>query len=960
MLFYEILSREGCFSMNNFYKALLAFTLSLVTVQNIFARWVTQDEVSLAATSTLSKPLFQKNFPNATIKSISNLDGLWCVELAPNGYLIFSGSTKQMPLLKYALDAFVSPAEDSADFKIQTNMRNRAKSLENSSTNQLENSVSVKSPAETSWETLLNPLPKFQCLTAADEELEEDEEPLPDAVDLTSDEWDPNWSQWSPWNDFCPQAFAEGDEASTDFFRNRVPVGCGVTMYSQVMKYYEWPLRIDAIYSKSLTANNCALQDENHTFQYEMRFHGGLPIEWNTLKDDYWKRTEEGWISCFSSEAERLPVARLCLLLDILSNMNFDIVDNGGSGSVFLNTCANDWYDFGDAGVKEGNEGFSDEQIYQIKSVLAEGCVIPSSLPEHFVLICGYQVDENDQTYLKINYGWANTKNDDGSDSNQYYLADEAQIDSWLLNHYPKVQVQVAPLPKTINVNDLPILTWMVPECHEDEFTGFTISATPYSSDKITDYVPSTSKLEDLTANTDIFSIVAFSNQEGNQMNALSIAAADLNDEIYYFPEAFIPTENSSFTCQIVDLRENEEIVGPLIDIQLWNEDDLSWETIATLPEQDETGELELPASVDVSLADYAEQFCRLRLVVSSNDEDEEEEEGEEEEKGEEEEALEICYGLIDIAVKNVYAQGTPVKWSKKANDRELQLSGLTSEFGSRYRIKVAPKTMEEPGQFGETFTRLTNDPVAMPMIKSVTNITGELLNDSIMLEGDLDGRSGFRVICNEAVTELRALSSCPTLISDENITVYRYDEHVFDVIIDSPQTVNGLDGSRMVITLEARTAQENVVYKDMVFSLRSNKESVVYIEPTVIEREVDGETLEVPDYWLRKYELANEEATEEELEIIADEDADKDGLLNWQEFLCGTSPIDASEKLHITNIVFNDDGSLKEINYTPKAIDMGVIHLEGKVALTDAIWEEADMKRHHFFRLRVTIKLDE
>jgi hypothetical protein len=197
-------------------------------------------------------------------------------------------------------------------------------------------------------------------------------------------------------------------------------------------------------------------------------------------------------------------------------------------------------------------------------------------------------------------------------------------------------------------------------------------------------------------------------------------------------------------------------------------------------------------------------------------------------------------------------------------------------------------------------------------------------------------------------------------LISDENITVYRYDEHIFDVIIDSPQTVNGLDGSRMVITLEARTVQENVVYKDMVFSLRSNKESVVYIEPTVIEREVEDAALEVPDYWLRKYELANEEATEEELEIIADEDADKDGLLNWQEFLCGTSPIDASEKLHITNIVFNDDGSLKEITYTPKAIDMGVIHLEGKVALTDAVWEEVDMKRHHFFRLRVTVKLDE
>jgi hypothetical protein len=244
-----------------------------------------------------------------------------------------------------------------------------------------------------------------------------------------------------------------------------------------------------------------------------------------------------------------------------------------------------------------------------------------------------------------------------------------------------------------------------------------------------------------------------------------------------------------------------------------------------------------------------------------------------------------------------------------------------------------------------------------MPMIKSVTNITGEILNDSIMLEGDLDGRSGFRVICNEAVTELRALSSCPTLISDEDITVYRYDENIFDVIIDSPQTVTNLDGSRMVITLEARSAQDNVVYQDVVFALRSNKESVAYIEPTVIEREVDGETLEVPDYWLRKYELADDETTAEELEELADEDADDDGLLNWQEFLCGTSPVDAADKLHIKDIVFNNDGSLKEIIYTPILSDNGVIHLEGKDALTDSTWEPADLEKHHFFRLRVTIK---
>lgn len=85
-----------------------------------------------------------------------------------------------------------------------------------------------------------------------------------------------------PWNDFCPQISAEGNTG--DIYRNRAPVGCAATMYSQIMKYYEWPQRIDAIYTNELIANNCALQDENGTYDYEMRFHGGLPIEWNILK----------------------------------------------------------------------------------------------------------------------------------------------------------------------------------------------------------------------------------------------------------------------------------------------------------------------------------------------------------------------------------------------------------------------------------------------------------------------------------------------------------------------------------------------------------------------------------------------------------------------------------------------------------------------------------------------------
>lgn len=55
-------------------------------------------------------------------------------------------------------------------------------------------------------------------------------------------------------------------------------------------------------------------------------------------------------------------------------------------------------------------------------------------------------------------------------------------IDTWILGHAPKVQIQVAPLPKVVNVNSLSTVMWMVLGYHEYDFTGFTVSATPYSS----------------------------------------------------------------------------------------------------------------------------------------------------------------------------------------------------------------------------------------------------------------------------------------------------------------------------------------------------------------------------------------------------------------------------------------------------------------------------------------------
>jgi hypothetical protein len=680
-----------------------------------------------------------------------------------------------------------------------------------------------------------------------------------------------------------------------------------------------------------------------------MRFHGGSPIEWNTLKDDYWTKKEDGWTRLYASEIERQRVARLGLLVDIISGMVFDSLENDGSGAPVVNVCLNDWYEFGSPKMKGENDTFTSEQLSEIKECLDDGMPLPAGVPGHAVFICGYKSDGG-KVYFKINYGWGNDENDDGSDSNGFYLANEAQIDIWVLGHAPKVQIQVAPLPKVANVNSLPKVMWMVPDYHEDDFKSFTVSATPYSSTEIVDYSPAIDTLRDMTADEDDFETITLQDENENEVDALAIKSTVFESEVYTFPEAFIPSKDTVFTCDIADLTETETDRDTSVNIQLWNEVDMEWKTLVTFPQATESGEMIVPSQAIISLGRYAERFCRLRLTLSSIDDGEDDDE-EEEDAGTDDEKR-MCYALSNITFSKIYQKGSVLNSAKLSSDvREYDLSQLNLKSGTRYRIKVEGTTREDPVHFGETFTRLTNDVVSAPIIEKVENITGESLTDGVLLEGDLDGLSGFRVTCNDAVTELRAYSSCLTLISDDDLKIHRREEHVFDVLIDSKQTIEDLDGSRLLITLEARTAKGAVVYKDLTFALRAA------VQPTVVERAVDGAEIQIPGSWFREHNLVNDTAASKTVDELADEDADKDGMPNWQEYVCGTSPVDSEDLLKITGLIFNQDGTVKEIIYSPASIKNGSIKIEGKVNMTDPAWNDVDLSSHHFFRLRVIIK---
>lgn len=908
--------------------------VALFAVSSAFARWVSEEEVYEAAVATLAKPIFGETFPEATIRSIEDLDGLWCVHLEPKGHLVFSGSTLQVPVLSFSIEDFKAPQKGSVSFTIISRQRSRAKALE------LEGAENFLN--EERWNALFKPTPSVRLFAMTRTGVE---------LDVSS-----NWNQCMPWNDFCPQIAAEKD--AEDYYENRAPVGCAVTMYSQFVNYYQWPARLDGVYAKTLTGNNCALNPSGGA-EYEMRFNGALPIEWNTLNDNYGTEVFEN---------ERLAIARVGLLFDILSGTTFDLLETGGSDSTLLDISDNEWYDSGNANSRDedGNGGFvpfTEEQIEEIKECIANESPIPAAIEDpdgggHAVLIYGYK-EENGLTYLKINYGWGNADN-----SNSFYEANDSYVDLWLIGHTPKVQLQVAPLPKVVNVGALPSVMWMVPPCYEDdgdgrsEFSSFTVVATPYSSDSdaLTSYVPSTTSLEDPLADEEVYEVIYLQDSSGSQVSALSINEPInvMTRAYYHFPEAFIPTEETVFTCNIADLRTEDVLNNSAVTtvaVQLWCEEARAWETLEEFPNGSEP-------IMTIPLGDYAEQFCRMRLVVAyAEEEDDDDEEGDEEE----ETGGALCYAIYNPRISNVYAkiQDNIKTWKvKNSAVREQQLSGLMASEGEgvRYRIQVIPQTVEMSAMSAETFTRVTTSIVAFPVIMSMSNLAdGGSLVENVLLEADLDGLAGIRVTCNDVVTELTAQTSCPTLIPDDAISVYHYDEHVFDVVINSPQKIAALDGSRMILYLEGKTAQGNTTCREVVVALRSEVEAIDYTAPVIVWN-VDEEEVEIPHYWFRTYGLADgEDMTADEWRSLAQADADGDGLLNWQEYICATSPVNAEEKLQILGLEFDDDGSIKSIEYTPQEVRVGQIVIEGKVDLDDEEWESADFETHRFFRLRVT-----
>lgn len=752
----------------------LLLTSALLTL-TAEARYLSQEEITTAATTALETPLLQRALPNTTLTTVDALDGLWCVHLDPSGYLLFSGSTHTSPLLAFSSG---HPSTDATEVAIIADLRAQIHAAE---------ATPPDPTIENAWTRLLNPPRVTTFATAYTKQVG----PL-----LST-----SWVQCSPWNDFSPQMTPESSATTDDNYRGRAPIGCVATAYAQLMNYHQWPVYVEGPIQQSHDVKEGAL---GTTATYDFCFNGDLPLDWSAMQNTYtWNAT---------TESKRFPIARLALFTDILAEMTFK---PDGSSTALATPCYNPWYTFGAYSSKTRATDFTEAQLAAIKNSLDNGLPIPTEITGHAIVIDGY-AEADAGTYLCVKYGSL-------PDKDTFYLGNALRYLSWVTNHAPRLQLQATPLPRKIKSGHP--LTWHLPWFHKNTFTGFTLTATPYTDATLTTWREPATAITDCDANTTYYSLNDFCYYNGQYYEAIKVSNKPVTYGAYTYTlaEPFVPTANSKLSF----LANAYKSTYLHLQLQLWSEANPQWTTLYTFASS--TNNTWQTPSIDLS--PYAGTFCRLRLSFHRST-------GTVDNNG--------FYQIADLNVTNVQSKGTPLTWTVDGSTRTMPLIGLTE--GAHYAISITPTLTTGTCNSALAFTTLSTTTPPPPTINTLTRDGLYPLKEGILAEARLNGATAFTVTCASTTTTLTAISSCPTLLPDSAINIATNDEGTFTLTLDPKITNAALDGSRLILTLRAQDANGLITTRDIPLALRQQLETLTF--PTGLTQKTQA--------WLCAHAYAN------------------------------------------------------------------------------------------------------
>ena len=244
-----------------------------------------------------------------------------------------------------------------------------------------------------------------------------------------------------------------------------------------------------------------------------------------------------------------------------------------------------------------------------------------------------------------------------------------------------------------------------------------------------------------------------------------------------------------------------------------------------------------------------------------------------------------------------------------------------------------------------ETLTAL-----GTPQIISVSSVS-----EGFYRECEL-GETTFEVTCSEGVTSLEARPSHLALVRDDDVSVTPNGNGSFTVTVAPSGITKDNARSRMILTLAATDANGTTAYKDL--SLRFAPVAAAAVTVNATTSSGVAFSVDIPHEWIETSGLvpSGSAASAYEAALAAAADADGDGIPNWAEYVCGTSPTNSSSKLTAT--ISMENGTLT-VGYEPsdriangfKAVIKGTNNLSDDFSSWQVTTGTTSL---HFFRVEI------